>query len=215
MSTLRLATAADAEAIAAIYAPSVDGAATSFERVAPTAAEMRARIAATLEIAPWLVCDTTASDGCGVIGFAYACRHRERAAYQWSVDASVYIRGDQHRRGVARALYASLFALLRLQGFHAVHAGIALPNAASVGLHEGLGFRAIGVYPAVGYKLGAWRDVGWWQLRLRDRGPGPEVEPPPPLTLAEAQSLPGWSQAMAAGDRWLADRRGDGTVAMP
>jgi phosphinothricin acetyltransferase len=188
---IRLATADDAAAIAAIYAPHVTGAATSFELEPPDPAEMAGRIGAVLGYAPWLVL----CEGSGLLGYAYASRHRDRAAYQWSVDVSVYVGGAHQRRGVGRALYGSLFALLELQGFHAAHAGITLPNPASVGLHEALGFRPIGVYPAVGYKRGAWHDVGWWQRPLRDRTGAPA----PPLSLAEAAALPGWRSALQSG----------------
>ncbi len=191
MVTLRLATADDARAIADIYAPSVTDASTSFELTPPTESEIERRMTLTASHAPWLVCATTSE----VLGFAYASRHRDRAAYQWSVDASVYVSAGQQRRGVGRALYASLFALLRLQGFYTVHAGIALPNPGSVGLHEAVGFRLIGVYPAVGYKRGAWRDVGWWQLPLRER----VGDPAPPLSVADARALPGWEEALVCG----------------
>lgn len=190
-TTIRLAQSTDAAAIRAIYAPSVENTATSFELELPPLDELERRIAATLRHAPWLVY----AEGGDISGYAYASKHRERAAYQWSVDAAVYVRGDHLRRGVGRALYSSRFALLRLQGFYAVHAGITLPNPGSVGLHESFGFRPIGVYPAVGYKHGAWRDVGSWQLALRERAGAPA----PPLSLAEALSLPGWEAAMAAG----------------
>ncbi len=132
-----------------------------------------------------------------MIGYAYASRHRDRAAYRWSVDSAVYVHPGQRKRGVGRALYESLFALLRLQGFYAVHAGITLPNAGSVALHEAVGFRRIGTYAAVGYKLGAWRDVGWWQLELRERT-GTPAEPRNP---AEARLDPGWSAAIGTGER--------------
>jgi phosphinothricin acetyltransferase len=187
---LRLAEARDAAALAAIYAPSVNDSAASFEEVAPDAAEMARRLAATLAVAPWLVLeDPAAADEAQagkLVGYAYASRHRDRAAYQWSVDVTVYVRADQHRRGVGRALYLPLFALLRAQGFHAAHAGITLPNAASVGLHEALGFRPVATYPKVGWKRGAWHDVGWWQLELRPR---PDAPPPaPPLAFDAARA---------------------------
>ncbi len=160
---IRPATPDDAQAVLAIYAPLVRDTAISFELEPPDLAEMRARIAKTLPVLPWLVSEDALGD---VNGYVYASKHRERAAYQWSVDASVYVDPAHHRRGIAGALYGRLFTLLRLQGFHAVHAGITLPNPGSVGLHESLGFRQVGVYRGVGYKMGAWRDVGWWQLRL-------------------------------------------------
>jgi L-amino acid N-acyltransferase YncA len=188
---IRLATTADAGAIAAIYRPIVERTAISFETAAPTEAEMAQRILATLAYAPWLVC---AQPG-DLLGYAYASRHRERAAYQWAVDVSVYVDERHRRKGVAQALYTSLFELLRRQGFYSAHAGIALPNPASVGVHEALGFRPVGVYRAVGYKMGGWHDVGWWQLPLREHDGAPR----PPLRLDEAARDPGWPDALASG----------------
>ena len=192
---IRLAGSGDAAAVAAIYAPYVTAASTSFEYAPPDAAEMAARIASTLTFTPYLVLES----GGEILGFAYASKHRERAAYQWSVDVSVYVHDRAHRRGVGRALYQSLFALLSLQGFYTAHAGITLPNPASVGLHEALGFRLVGVYRAVGFKRGAWHDVGWWQLPLRERTGAPD----PPRSLGEAQRDPAWERAMAAGEATL------------
>jgi len=188
---IRLATSADAAAIAAIYGPIVEGTTISFETTAPTEAEIARRIAATLAYAPWLVC---AQPG-DVLGYAYASRHRERAAYQWAVDVSVYVDERHRRKGVAQALYTSLFEILKRQGFYSAHAGIALPNPASVGVHEALGFRPVGIYRSVGYKMGAWHDVGWWQLPLRERDGAPR----PPLGLDEAARDPGWQDALASG----------------
>lgn len=199
--SIRLATDADAAAIAAIYAPSVQYSPISFELEPPDADEMRRRVRATLAWTPWLVC----AAGRDVLGYAYASRHRERAAYQWSVDVSVYIGEDHRRRGVAGALYTSLLELVRLQGFTAAHAGITLPNPASVSLHESFGFRPIGVYPAVGYKLGAWHDVGWWQLPLAERG---AATPAPPRALPDAVSDTAWPTALAAGLARLRAPRG-------
>jgi L-amino acid N-acyltransferase YncA len=189
---IRVAGPGDAAQVAAIYAPHVTAASTSFEYAPPDEAEMAARIASTLAHMPYLVLET----GGEVRGFAYASKHRERAAYQWSVDVSVYVHERDHRRGVGRALYVSLFALLRLQGFYTAHAGITLPNPASVGLHEALGFQPVGVYRSVGFKRGAWHDVGWWQLPLRERTGTPD----PPRPLPEAQADPGWARALAAGE---------------
>jgi L-amino acid N-acyltransferase YncA len=188
---IRLAEGADAEAIANIYGPVVAYTAISFEEVPPSAREMRERIAATLAHTPWLVLERAGQ----VAGFAYASKHRERAAYRWSVDATVYVHEAHRRHGVGRALYTSLFALLRLQGFHAVHAGITLPNAGSVRLHESMGFRPIGIYPGVGYKLGAWHDTGWWQLSLRDRSSAPAE----PLSMAALRAHPEWSAVLGSG----------------
>ena len=130
-----------------------------------------------------------------LLGYAYASPHRARAAYQWSVDVSVYVHAQARRAGVGRALYRSLFSLLTLQRFYQAYAGITLPNPASVGLHEGLGFQPVGVYHAVGYKLGAWHDVGGEQLPLRERTTSPD----PPADLGTVRDTPAWHRALAAG----------------
>ncbi len=184
---IRLATPSDARAVAEIYGPIVRETAISFETEVPSEAEMEHRIVTTLSYAPWLVWDERGDIG----GYVYASRHRERSAYQWSVDVTAYTREGHRRKGIARALYGALFELLRLQHFYRAHAGITLPNAASVRLHESVGFRPVGVYRAVGFKLGAWHDVGWWQLALQE----PIGAPSPPLTLPDAQALAAWRAA--------------------
>ena len=176
---IRPAEAKDAEAIAAIYAPHVTSGVASFEAIAPDAAEMRVRIADTTRTHPWLVCEKAGE----IIGYAYASNHSARAAYIWSVNVTVYISQAHHRGGVGRTLYTALFELLRRQGFYNAYAGITVPNAGSVGLHEAMGFRLIGMYPEVGFKFGAWRDVGWWHLLLQ---PKPAGEPAPPLPPPQA-----------------------------
>jgi phosphinothricin acetyltransferase len=172
--------ARDAAACAAIYAPFVADTPTSFELVAPDAEQMAARIARTAATHPWLVCERAGE----IAGFAYGSMHRERAAYRWAAEVSVYIDPAHHRTGVGRALYEDLFERLRAQRLRVAIAGITLPNEASVGLHEALGFEPIGVYRGVGWKAGAWHDVGWWQLRLlpdADADAGPPPEPLPPV----------------------------------
>jgi phosphinothricin acetyltransferase len=146
---------------------------TSFEERAPDSAEMEDRIRRQTAAHPWLVAE---EDG-QIAGFAYACRHRSRAAYRWSVDVSVYIAATHRRQGHGRRLYEALFEDLRERHFHVACAGITLPNEASVALHEGLGFEPVGVYREIGWKAGAWRDVGWWQLRLSRSAGGPPAEP--------------------------------------
>jgi phosphinothricin acetyltransferase len=188
---IRLATPDDAPGVLAIYAPIVTGTATSFEEVAPTLDEMTKRIGDTLATYPWLICDR---DG-AVAGYAYATRFRARAGYRWSVETSVYIHSDHQRAGVGRALYRSLFAVLALQGYVNAYAGIAVPNYGSTGLHEAVGFEPIGVYWNVGYKLGKWRNVGWWSRELRE----PPAVPEEPIPLAAARALPGFDAALAAG----------------
>jgi len=171
LHNLRIASAADATAIHAIYAPYVRDTAISFELEPPSVDEMRGRIASTLEAFPWLVWEEAGR----VAGYAYASRHRERLAYQWSVDVSAYVHPDFHRRGIGKALYVELLRRLRLQGFVNAYAGIALPNAASVALHESVGFAPLAVYRGVGYKLGRWHDVGWWECRLAQPPAAPEA----------------------------------------
>lgn len=149
--------------MAAIYHPLVEATAASFEEVAPDAAEMEQRIRATVQLTPWLV---AADDEGSVAGFAYASRHRPRAAYRWSVDVSASVAEGQRGNGVGRLLYGELLAILTAQGFVNAYAGIALPNPASVALHEAMGMRRIGVYERVGFKLGSWHDVAWYGLRL-------------------------------------------------
>jgi len=167
----------DAAAVADIYRPAVDATIASFEAVAPEAAEMARRMRTTLERTPWLV----AHVGDSVIGYAYAGPHRERAGYRWSVDVSAYVHPVWHGRGVGRALYDELLATLRRQRFVNVYAGIALPNPASVALHESIGMRRIGVYERVGWKAGAWLDVAWFGMRI-----GEPTEPPAePIPLPE------------------------------
>ncbi|MEP6502297.1 MAG: arsinothricin resistance N-acetyltransferase ArsN1 family B [Betaproteobacteria bacterium] len=175
--TLRIATPQDAAAIAAIYAPIVRDTTISFELEPPTAAEMRERIASTLKLLPWFV----SLDQRGAVdGYAYAGKHRERLAYQWSVDVTAYVRADARGQGVGRRLYTQLIADLAGRGYFQAFAGIALPNDASVGLHEAMGFEPVGVYRNVGFKHGAWRDVGWWQRQLQE----PAAQPAPPTGLA-------------------------------
>lgn len=157
----------DSERVAQIYRPAVEGNYISFEEVAPEAAEMAARMRTVLERLPWLVAEDRARN---IVGYAYASPHRERPAYRWSVDISVYVDGAWLRRGVGRALYAELLAILRRQGYINVYAGVTLPNPASVTLHESIGMRRIGVYERVGYKLGEWRDVAWFGMRLAEPG---------------------------------------------
>jgi L-amino acid N-acyltransferase YncA len=190
-ATIRLATEDDAPQIRDIYAPICLLTPISFEEVPPDETEIRQRIRNILAHYPWLVCDR----GGEIRGYVYGSTHRPRAAYRWSVEVTAYVRDGCRRGGVGRALYTSLFRLLAVQGFYNAYAGITLPNAGSVGLHEALGFQPIGVYTAIGFKCGSWHDVGWWQLPLRPRPPVPAE----PLTFDQLRSAKEWDAALAAG----------------
>lgn len=163
MNALRVARPDDGAALSAIYGPIVETSAISFELTPPSAAEMARRIEETLASYPWLVEEDVNGR---IAGYAYASQHRARAAYGWSVDVTVYVDELCRGRGVGVRLYTALLEALRVQGFRSAFAGIALPNDASIALHESLGFTPVGVYRDVGFKLGAWRDVGWWQRPL-------------------------------------------------
>ena len=174
MIRIRVADGRDAEAITAIYAPHVTLGLASLEERAPTTDEMRARMAANAGAYPWLVAE---QDGV-ILGYAYAGRFRERAAYRWATETTVYVAAGAQRRGVGRLLYGALLDALRRQGLVQAIAAITLPNDASVGLHERAGFCRAGVYRRVGWKHGRWVDVGLWQLELVDPIGAP-TEPKP------------------------------------
>jgi len=161
---IRLANPTDAVAMLAIYAPYIRNTSITFETGVPAVADFANRISSYLENWPWLVYEKEGQ----VVGYAYASRYRERVAYQWSVECSVYVHDDHHRSGIARALYTALLSILKAQGFTTVYAVINLPNDRSVAFHETMGFKYFATYEKVGYKLGNWKDVGWWQLQLND-----------------------------------------------
>ena len=190
-SDLRLATQQDAASIRAIYAPFVRDTPISFEVVPPSEEEMAARIRKTLTRYPWLVCCARGR----LLGYAYAGGHSERAAYQWSVNVSVYVHGRAKRMGVGRALYDTLFAILRMQGFVRAYAGITLPNVESVGFHESFGFTKAGTFSRVGYKLGVWHDVGYWQMAIQSSTGRPAPPQPLPALLNERRL----QEALTAG----------------
>jgi len=188
---LRIAREADAGEMLRIYAPLVRETAISFELNPPSVEELRERIRNILSTHVWLVCD----EGQALVGYAYASRFRPREAYQWTAEVTVYVHSAHQRRGIGRALYLSLLELLRLQGFSSAIGVIALPNEASVQLHERLGFEAIGVFKRAGYKLGRWHDVGWWHLDLRNYATNPN----PPRSVTELVGSPEWERALATG----------------
>jgi len=193
--TLRLATERDAEGIQAVYAPYVRDTCISFEAEPPSVEEIRRRLGNVLPRWPWLVCER---DG-EILAYAYASEHRVRAAFRWAVDVAVYVREGRQRTGLGRALYTGLLPLLGLQGYCHAYAAIYIPNPASVGLHEAMGFRFFAAFPQVGYKQGGWRDVGWWHLALRDLPASPEE----PLSLAAIRAHPDWEKILRDGQAVL------------
>jgi L-amino acid N-acyltransferase YncA len=161
---------ADAPGMLAIYRPYVESSVISFEELAPSLDEYASRVHKYLT--GWCGC-IAESDG-RLLGFAYGSSHRERVAYRWSVETTVYVARDEHRHGIGRRLYESLLPALAALGYCNAYAGVTLPNGASVGLHRAVGFRPIGVFPRVGYKWGRWHDVAWFHLELRA---SPRAEP--------------------------------------
>jgi phosphinothricin acetyltransferase len=180
MISIRIATRDDANEIVDIYSPSVLNAAISFETEVPSIGEMQKRIETCLQKYPWIVSVIDEK----IAGYVYASKHREREAYQWSCECSVYVHNDFKGKGIGKLLYHLLFQILKLQGFRNVYAGITLPNDASVHLHERCGFKPFAKYDNIGYKFGNWHTVGWWKLQINNY----DLQPPPPLKISELNS---------------------------
>jgi len=185
---IRTARDGDAAAIHAIYAPSITDGVATFETELPGVDAMAARIRAKLQHYPWLVWEEAGD----VLAYAYAGRFRERAAYDWIAETSIYVHGDAQRRGIARRLYGTLLEVMREQGITQAVGVITLPGTVSVAMHEAMGFAPAGVWRQSGYKLGQWWDVGVWQKALQ-----PAANPPP--------SVVPFSQLSAAVMRKLLD----------
>ena len=159
---IRLARAEDARALLSIYAPYVTGTSVTFEYEAPSLEEFAGRVTSILADYPYLVCE----HGGEIVGYAYAHRYKERAAYQWDAELSIYLSQAQQGRGVGRALYGALIELLRMQNVKNVYGGLLHPNVKSERMHEALGFTRVGFFPQTGYKNGAWRDVVWYGMQI-------------------------------------------------
>jgi L-amino acid N-acyltransferase YncA len=189
---IRDATAADAEVCAAIYAPYVLQTSVSFEIEPPTPEQMAARIASASAKHAWMVLvvgerrnganpsavrepTDEGVDG-QVVGYAYAHPFAERAAYRWCCEVSIYLERERHRSGGGRRLYEALLARLADRGYRRAMAGMTMPNDASAGFHQALGFEPVGVYRRVGWKHGAWHDVAWVQKTILDAN-DPPAEP--------------------------------------
>jgi phosphinothricin acetyltransferase len=178
MIKLRIATKEDGAALAAIYAYYVENTAITFEYVAPSAEEFGERIAHKLEKYPYIV----AEENGRAVGYAYADMYRERAAFNWSCELSVYVDKNETGKGIGKHLYNALIDILRLQGFVSVVASITYPNESSVALHEKMGFVHLGTMHDIGYKFGRWLDLMWFEKRISDVSapttiiPFPEIE---------------------------------------
>ena len=178
-ATIQAAHGRHAAGIAAVYRPYVLDSAISFEQDPPEGPEIGRRMLATPRL-PWFVAVRDEA----VVGYAYAARHRERPAYRWSVDVSVYLGPNERGRGTGRALYDTLLAEVTDLGYISAFAGITLPNVASIALHEAVGFVPVGVFDRAGFKHGRWHDVGWWQQALGE----PPATPTEPLPWAQPES---------------------------
>lgn len=161
---IRPVTPADAADILRIYTPYITGTAITFETEVPTLEAFSARIEGIRHKYPYFVCE---ADGV-VAGYAYASKHRERAAYQYSIDVSIYVDAGYQSKGIGKTLYRHLFNALQSYPFYTAYASITLPNEKSVGLHRSFGFHEVGVYHNVGYKMGKWLDVIWLEKPLRE-----------------------------------------------
>lgn len=179
MSLIRLATPDDAASILAIYAPYIENTSFTFETEVSSVEEFAERISTYLITWPWLVCE---KDG-RITGYAYATKYRERTAYQWGTESSIYIHDEYQKAGIGKALYTALCEILKKQGFRNVYAVINLPNEKSVAFHECLGFKYFATYEQVGYKLGKWKNVGWWRLIVNEFGD----EPAAPIKFSALQ----------------------------
>lgn len=174
---LRIARVEDAKAIAEIYRPYVERTAISFEEVPPSSEDIAAKIAKVGSTFPFLALE----EGGEILGYAYATRYRERAAYRWSLEDSVYLREDAQGRGRGRLLLSALLELLRELRYVKVYAVITPPNPASVALHEALGFAPLCRFSDTAYKLGAWQAIDWMEITLSEPGP----VPPEPILFPE------------------------------
>lgn len=167
---IRLAEESDAAEILAIYAPYIEETNITFEYEVPSVADFKERICEIAGHYPYLVCLVEGK----IVGYAYAHRQMERAAYQWNAELSVYIAGEAHHQGIGKALYSALIEILKLQNVQNVYAIVTSPNPDSEKLHQHFGFRTVGLYPKTGYKFGQWIDVSWLEKPIGKHESNPE-----------------------------------------
>lgn len=173
---IRVATKEDTAGMLDIYSLFILNSGITQETEVPSVEEFQKRILSNLEERPWLVCEINKQ----IAGYAYAGKHRERKGYQWCTEPSVYVSEKFYRNGVANALYAALFDILKLQGYVNAYAVITLPNEKSIAFHTRFGFEYLTVYKKIGYKLGQWYDVGWMQYEINPHNevPGDPIKFP-------------------------------------
>jgi L-amino acid N-acyltransferase YncA len=192
---VRLATEADSASILEIYTPFISDTVITFEYKVPTVTEFGKRITDIQKKYPYIICEVNGS----VVGYAYASQFNERAAYDWSVDFSIYIKPQYHRKNIGKALYFTLFELLKLQGYYNAYAGVTLPNIKSESLHQSFGFKPIGVYQNVGYKFGDWHDVKWFQLKIQDYSKSPTT----PKIIDEINNTPEFNTIIQKAEKMI------------
>lgn len=168
-NSIRVADKSDAAAMLEIYSPFILNSGITQETDVPSVKDFQQRIISTLEQRPWLVCEI----GNQIAGYAYAGKHRERKGYQWCTEPSVYVSENFYRYGVANSLYSALFDILEIQGYVNAYAVITLPNEKSTSFHEKFGFTYLTTYKKIGFKLGQWHDVGWWQYEINPHNENP------------------------------------------
>jgi phosphinothricin acetyltransferase len=177
MVEIRIAKQEDAKEILSIYAPYITNTSLTFETEVPTLHQFEQRMESYLQMRPWLVCIIDKQ----MAAYAYASSHRERTAYQWCAECSIYIHERFQGKGIGYQLYTLLFEILKQQGYRNVYAVINLPNKPSVKLHEKCGFKWFATYEKVGYKLNKWKNVGWWRLSINDYND----DPAPPINFLQ------------------------------
>lgn len=183
MKIIRLAQKEDVQQMLNIYAPFILNSGITQETEIPSTEDFAGRISSTLAERPWLVCEINNE----IAGYAYAGKHRERKGYQWCTESSVYVNPQFYRYGVANVLYTALFEILKLQGYVNVYAVITLPNERSVAFHENFGFRYLTTYKKIGFKLGQWHDIGWWELQVNPSMQNPAD--PVKFSMLDAKTL--------------------------
>lgn len=181
---IRLIQNTDHEAVLAVYQPYIEHTSITFEYDVPQSEAFLERIKNVTAGYPWLVCLQNNE----VIGYAYASKYRDRVAYQWAAESAIYLKEGVHRKGIARILYEALFQILCLQGYINLYAIITLPNVKSVGFHQAMGFQELGIFRKVGYKLGKWHDVIWFERHLMEHTDNPSV-PQKMQSILESKQL--------------------------